>query len=151
VTTLDVEDSDIELLTFGPQAEMMVKRRISSWEAQSLDSSTMFVLRMATIYQTACLMARSFVRGGTIGLARPLSTGEGRDWEIAAEAFCNKYEYWVNIADQSDPDAENNTDFTVDPMVISGPTSVRIARRSVSSASSDPDTASWWQYPPLWK
>jgi hypothetical protein len=151
VTTLDVEDSDIELVAFGPQAEMLVKRRISSWAILVTDPDIYFILRIATIYQTACLMARSFVRGGTIGLARPLSTGEGRDWGAAADQFCAQYEYWVNIADQSDPDADNNTDYEIDPLVVSGPTSVRIARRHSRSTTSDPSVASWWQYPPLWR
>jgi hypothetical protein len=54
VTTLDVEDSDIELLAFGPNAERLVKNRISNWTTQVTDPAMLFVLRLATVYQTAC-------------------------------------------------------------------------------------------------
>lgn len=151
VTTLDVEDTDIELVAFGPLAEVLVKRRISNWSTQIIDPSSLFILRMATIYQTACLMARSFVRGGTIGLVRPLGTGEGRDWAAAADQFCGQYEYWINIADQSDTDGENGADFTIDPLKVGGPTSFRIARRHARGSTYDPTAASWYQFPPFWK
>lgn len=151
VTTLDVEDTDIELVPFGPLAEREIKRRISNWATQMLDSDQLFVLRMATIYRTACEMARSFVRGGTIGLVRPLGTGEGRDWAAAADQFCSGYEYWVNIADQLDTEGSDGSDFTVDPLLVGGPTSHRIAHRHGVREVTDPATASWWTYPPLWR
>lgn len=149
VTTLDVENSDIERTPFGPEAELMVKRRISNWATQINDPDMHQVLRLAVVYQTACLMARSWVRGGTIGLARPLSTGEGRDWAEAADSFCGRYEYWVAIADDSDDDPNDDSLFTIKPLWVSGPTTVRNARRR-SALPGDPSTQAWWNYPPFW-
>lgn len=147
VTTLDVEDSDIDLTSFAPQAEYLVKARISNWSTQMLNTDQLYVLRLATMYKTACLMAESFVRGGTIGLARPLSTGEGRDWAAAAEQFCARYEYWVSIADQSDtPDIDS--DYTIKPLWRSGPTAARLRRQR---AMINPEDWWWYRFPPYWK
>ena len=153
VTTLDVEDTDIEFTSFAPQAEMLVKRRISNWATQMTFPDQLFVLRLATIYQTACLMARSFVRGGTIGLVRPLSTGEGRDWAEIADGFCARYEYWVNIADDSDTDDADDSSFFIHPLRVGGPTSFRVARRRAGTVltNGQPLDADWWVYPPLFR
>jgi hypothetical protein len=149
VTTLDVEDSDINFTAFAPQAELLLKRRISNWVDQMADPDLMQVLRLATIYKTACLMAESFVRGGTIGLVRPLSIGEGRDWAEAAELFCSKYEYWANIADGSDDDGEVGSMYTTRVLFMGGPTSVRIAHRRAGTAT-EPTANPWFEYPPFW-
>lgn len=152
VTTLDVEDTDIELQAFGPHAERLIKNRISNWATQMTDTSNLFVLRLSAVYQTACLMAESFVRGGTIGLVRPLSVGEGRDWADAAEKFCSRYEYWVNIADAlDDPDASTAI-YAIMPMRIGGPTSARISQaRATGAYVSETDRLlPWWSFPPYW-
>lgn len=151
VTTLDVADTDIELTAFAPHAELLIKRRITNWLEQSADTESLLVLRLATIYKTACLMAESYVRGGTIGLVRPLSTGEGRDWAEAAEDFCGSYEYWLNIADASDATGEDTSTFIVDPVKVGGPTSARLARRRSRGGGLSADQ--WWAYhsfPPYW-
>ena len=147
VTTLDVEDTDIEKSAFAPQAEYLVKTRISNWTTQILDTQQLFVLRMATVYKTACLMAESFVRGGTIGLVRPLSTGEGRDWSAAAEQFCARYEYWVAIADQNDT-GNVGDDYTIKPLWRSGPTAARLRRQR---AMINPEDMPWYRFPPYWR
>ena len=153
VTTLDVEDTDIEFTAFGPQAELLIKRRVSNWATQVTDPTDLFVLRLAAVYQTACLMAESFVRGGTIGLVRPLSVGEGRDWAAAAEGFCSRYEYWVNIADDSDADGEVDSAYDIHPMRVGGPTTRRISRRLARRPADMPYGPYWWMtdiYPPYW-
>lgn len=149
VTTLDVENSDIDSPAFGPQAELDVKRRVSNWATQAVDDDMLFVLRLATIYRTACLMAESYVHGGTIGFARPLAVGEGRNWAAAAETFCAKYNYWLNVADASDDDTSDTSDFDINPMRVSGPTAVRIARtRQITGSSSHLPFP--FGYPPFW-
>lgn len=150
VTTLDVEDVNIEYISFAPQAELLIKRRVSNWATQMTDPGQLYVLRLATVYQTACLMAESFVRGGTIGLVRPLGIGEGRDWAEAAQAFCAKAEYWITIAD-ADDDGNVESDYTIRPMRVGGPTSLRISRRRAGvSIDGQPSDAVWAGYPPFW-
>lgn len=149
VTTLDVENSDIDLAAFAPQAELEVMRRISNWSAQQLVPDQLYVLRLATIYKTACLLAESFVRGGTIGLVRPLATGEGRDWAAAAMMFCSRFDYWINIADQSDDSTtDSNAIFTINPVRVGGPTRWRIAHRR--SRVGTMLEGSWLGFPPYW-
>ena len=150
VTTLDVENSDILRPVFGPHAELLVKQRISNWAIQMTDPDSLFMLRLATVYKTACLMAESWVRGGTIGLARPLSTGEGRDWAEAAQQFCQGYEYWINIVDQADDALSSTAIYTIHPMRVSGPTAVRLAHRRAGTAIR-PEDEPWFVYPPFWK
>jgi len=151
VTTLDVEDSDILRAVFAPHAELLVKRRVSNWSTQMTDPDQFFVMRLAVVYKTACLMAESWVRGGTIGLSRPLSTGEGRDWAEAAEKFCAGYEYWVNIANQSDVDSTASAIFTIKPLFVSGPTRVRLAHRRAGTITPiPPEDLPWFSYPPFW-
>lgn len=150
VTTLDVEDSQIDFVAFAPHAELLVKRRISNWADQILDPTQLLVLRLATIYQVACLMANSYVRGGTIGMVRPLSVGEGRDWAQEAANFCAQYEYWLNIADQSDDPDESDAIFDIHPLRVNGPTRVRIARRRAGLYTfTDPAALPWYRYPPF--
>lgn len=148
VTTLDVENSDIDRTAFAPQAELLVKRRIGNWLDQVAIPDQLYVLRLASIYQTACLMAESFVRGGTIGLVRPLSTGEGRDWAEAAVQFCSRSDYWINIADANDDTDSMESAYDVHPMRVGGPTSLRVRRARAGSASA---ASAWWNgYPPFW-
>jgi len=85
------------------------------------------------------------VRGGTVGLVRPLAVGEGRDWAQAADQFCAQYDYWINIADADDSDETADNEWDIDPLKKGGPTSVRIARRNSGSM-----TFPWFSYPPYW-
>lgn len=151
VTTLDVENSDIDSLPFAPHAELDVKRRISNWTTQMLDPDLLIILRLATVYRTACLMAESFVHGGTIGLVRPLAVGEGRDWKSHAETLCAQYEYWVTVADNSDSDGEDGSIFDIHPLRVGGPTRVFLARRArFGTFDNGMPIPSWVRHPPFW-
>lgn len=155
VTTLDVEDTQIEYMAFGPQAELLVKRRVSNWQTQMTDQTNLFVLRLASVYQTACLMAESYVHGGTIGLVRPLSIGEGRDWAAAAKEFCSRAQYWIDIADTADDPDNSDAMYTIHPMRVGGPTTNRISRRRhhgwVAGTYGPYNNLlldwAWWNYP----
>lgn len=152
VTRLDVEDTDIELLSFGPNAERLIKNRISNWATQVGNPENLFVLRLAAVYQTACLMAESFVHGGTIGLVRPLSVGEGRDWAAAAQTFCSRYEYWIVIADASDDDDPDESMYEIHPLKHGGPTARRVVQRRSQGilVEGTGRLLPWWSYPPYW-
>jgi hypothetical protein len=97
-------------------------------------------------------MAESFVRGGTIGMVRPLSVGEGRNWAEAAQQFCARYEYWIVIADASDDPDMNESIYDINPFRHSGPTSARIRRIRQGGVwvSGIDRQLPWWSFPPYW-
>jgi hypothetical protein len=142
VTTLDLTDDVIQLPAFAQQAEHEIKRRVSNWSSQIGDSDNLYVLRAATIYATAALLAESWVHGGTIGFVRPLETGGGRKWDVAAASFWAKYNYWLAIADQSDVDNQDTSLFTIRPIRYGGPTR---HRKTVGYAMGR--LIPWWRDP----
>ena len=148
VTTLDIEDTDIELVPFGPAAELHIKRRVSNWATQVLDTHKLFPLRMAAIYRVAYEMSISYVHGGLIGLASERFRGENRNWVLASAQFLAGYQYWLDIADESDIKDENTADYEIRPIFNNGPTRRRNMRMRRGQMIYDPWVASLWGFPP---
>jgi hypothetical protein len=146
VTGIDLHDETIELPSFGPQADLLVKQRVSNWASQLSDPLQNEVLHLAATYATAALIAESYVHGGTLGLIRPLSTGEGRDWAATTKLLWLRYQYWLNLADQNDVADESTAIYDILPLRISGPTALRI-RRSRLLFGNRYET--WLRYPPF--
>lgn len=132
---LDLGDEVIERLPFGPQAERLIKDRVSNWLTQMTDLDKLSVLRTAAIYATAALLTEAWVTGGTIGLVRPR---EARDWEKIAGRLWDRFNQWIQKAEESDTTPAT---FALAAFRVSGPTSKRLTLEPVPP---------WWDYPPLY-
>lgn len=141
VERIDLPDTTIESYPFAPNAEMQIKGRISNWETQLADPDGAQVLRLATAYLTASLIAEGYVMGGTLGHIRPKE--EVRDWAKLAQTLATRFGEWFVVLEENDePSTEEETYFDLSMVALSGPTRWR-------NYSEDIPETEWLKYPPV--
>ena len=136
VTEFDVKDDLIDQLPYGPQAEAVVMARLEEWETLYADPPTSMLMRMATSYIAAALIAETYVKGGVVGLV----SGQNRtDYaalsvELWARANGTITELVGAVAGSAQYDLAG--------LKINGPT------RSYNRTRYGSD---WWKYPPVFR
>jgi len=134
VTEIDVEDSIIDLPSYGPYIEARVKELVPDWSTVMADPVTSLFLRAAVRYGVAAELAESYVKGGTVSLVH--KEEPRRNWSEWARIFWTRYEEALaRVATSGIPD----DDYDLPTGKLTGPTRSR-------------GTAPDWTgvYPPVW-
>lgn len=97
VTDLDLTNEVIASAPFLGQAELMLKRAVSDWET-NLDVDKQTLLRLASEYATAALIAESMAKGGFMSLVR--TEGGNRDWDKMAALLWSRYFSLMSAGDE---------------------------------------------------
>jgi hypothetical protein len=92
VTDLDVPATLIESVPFGPHAELLVMAAVEDWEDIPSADTRWTVLRLASSYATAALIAESAAKGGFLGFLRGEGSRSGADWTEISKTFWGYYE-----------------------------------------------------------
>ena len=134
VTEIDVEDSIIELPSYGPYIEARVKGLVPDWSTVMADPDMALFLRAAVRYGVAAELAESYVKGGTVSLVH--REEPRRNWSEWARIFWTRYEEALaRVTTSGVPD----DDYDLPTGLLTGPTRSR-------------GTAADWTgvYPPVW-
>jgi len=111
VTPLDVDDTLVASLMFGPTAEAHIKAEVGSWAtiidkndaAYSQDQDVR--LRAAAVYFCAALLARRLEMGGAIGLVSGGRQGASVNWSERYKDMMLAYRLMLGELESPDPDA----------------------------------------------
>lgn len=142
VELIDLPDATIERYPFAPHAEMWIKMRITNWEDQLADPDGARVLRLATAYLTAALIADGYVQGGTLSHIRP-KDDMTRDWVKIAATLRERFGDWFGLIEANQEVEETDTTlYDLPMMTIGGPTRAWFNANDIA-------TPNWAKYPPV--